>query len=105
MEEENRSLVHALNTKSRLSKYLFLKEETLSDLDSGSFAESVSISELENFKNEKQLRAPSNRYMGTPEMNLMNDFAEMEKMALDFGSSIVDEEVIKNLQPENETNL
>lgn len=81
--------VEALNKKSRLSmesgKYLFLKEEehSVSDLDSsddrGSCAESWPS--LENLKNEKRL---CNRYMGTPEMKLMDDFAEMEKLAVEF---------------------
>lgn len=40
------------------------------------------ISELEHFKNEKQLITPSHRNMATSDMNLMDDFAEMEKLAV-----------------------
>ncbi|XP_042062174.1 filament-like plant protein 7 isoform X2 [Salvia splendens] len=60
----------------------------LSDLgsdDKASCAESwgsTLVSELERFKNERQLGAQSNGYMETPEMNLMDDFAEMEKLAI-----------------------
>ncbi|KAL0377691.1 UNVERIFIED_CONTAM: Filament-like plant protein 7 [Sesamum radiatum] len=125
VEEENRSLKHALNMKSseqqlsrtisarmtsRLSreegqdgellkdqtakesgKYPFSLQEhslaTLSDMgsdDKASCAESWAsalLSELEHFKNEKQLDTPSHRNMATSDMNLMDDFAEMEKLA------------------------
>ncbi|KAL0350699.1 UNVERIFIED_CONTAM: Filament-like plant protein 7 [Sesamum radiatum] len=124
VEEENRSLKHALNMKSskhlsrtisarttpRLSreegqdgellkdqtakesgKYPFSLQEhslaTLSDMgsdDKASCAESWAsalLSELEHFKNEKQLSTPSHRNMETADMNLMDDFAEMEKLA------------------------
>lgn len=96
MEEQNRSLHYALNhkdkpiqsaSKSSQVEGLFKKDHSLaavSDLgsdDKASCAESWAsalISELEHFKNEKH----SNGYMGTPEMNLMDDFAEMEKLAI-----------------------
>ncbi|KAK4416177.1 Filament-like plant protein 7 [Sesamum alatum] len=125
VQEENRSLKHALNktsselqlsrtmparTPSRLSreegqvgellkdqtakepgKYPFFLQEhslaTLSDMgsdDKASCAESWAsalLSELEHFKNEKQLGTPSDRNMATLDMNLMDDFAEMEKLA------------------------
>ncbi|XP_042061157.1 filament-like plant protein 7 isoform X2 [Salvia splendens] len=72
----------------------FKKERTerslaaLSDLgsdDKASCAESwgsTLVSELERFKNERQLGTQSSGYMETPEMNLMDDFAEMEKLAI-----------------------
>lgn len=108
MEEQNRNLHCALNNKSSQSQFprntyaraasrpsqgdaqvegSFKKEHSLAALsdvgsdDKASCAESWAsalISELEHFKNEKQ----SNGYMGTPEMNLMDDFAEMEKLAI-----------------------
>ncbi|KAL2241659.1 filament-like plant protein 7 [Sesamum indicum] len=124
VEEENRSLKHALNMKSseqlsrtiparttsRLSreegqdgdllksqtakesgKYPFSLQEhshaTLSDMgsdDKASCAESWAsalLSELEHFKNDKQLGTPPHRNMATSDMNLMDDFAEMEKLA------------------------
>ncbi|KAL0450369.1 UNVERIFIED_CONTAM: Filament-like plant protein 7 [Sesamum latifolium] len=52
--------------------------------DKASCAESWAsalLSELEHFKNEKQLGTPSHRNMATSDMNLMDDFAEMEKLA------------------------
>ncbi|KAL1564158.1 filament-like plant protein 7 [Salvia divinorum] len=60
----------------------------LSDLgsdDKASCAESwgsTLVSELERFKHERQLGIQSNGYIETPEMNLMDDFAEMEKLAI-----------------------
>ncbi|XP_057767089.1 filament-like plant protein 7 [Salvia miltiorrhiza] len=107
MEEQNRSLQYALNKKSSQSQFssntydraasrssqgdaqdgVFKKEQllaALSDLgsdDKDSCAESWAP-ELEHYRNEKQSGTPSNRYMETPEMNLLNDFAEMEKLAI-----------------------
>ncbi|XP_075498631.1 filament-like plant protein 7 isoform X1 [Primulina tabacum] len=43
---------------------------------------SALISELERFNNKKQLGTPSHRNMGSSDMNLMADFAEMEKLAV-----------------------
>ncbi|XP_073155205.1 filament-like plant protein 7 isoform X2 [Henckelia pumila] len=47
-----------------------------------SWESSALISELEHFKNKKQLGTPSHRNMGSSDMNLMADFAEMEKLAV-----------------------
>ncbi|GER30257.1 hypothetical protein STAS_06188 [Striga asiatica] len=76
MEEENTRLKCALEGKT-------IDTFNLSELGSdekasfaGSWASAL-INELENFKNEKK----SNTYMGTPDMKLMDDFAEMEKLA------------------------
>ncbi|KAI3452001.1 hypothetical protein Pfo_008666 [Paulownia fortunei] len=73
-------------------KYPFFLQEhclaTLSDLGSDDKAScgeswaSALLSELEHFKNEKKLGTPSHRYMGASDMNLMDDFAEMEKLAV-----------------------
>lgn len=69
----------------------FVQELTLasiSDLDSddkASCAESWAsalISELEHFKNEKHMGTPSHRTVGTLDTNLMDDFGEMEKLAV-----------------------
>ncbi|XP_011083564.1 filament-like plant protein 7 isoform X1 [Sesamum indicum] len=69
----------------------FLKENSLvasSDVgsdDKASCAESWAsalISELEHFKNKKQFGAPFHRNVGASDMNLMDDFAEMEKLAI-----------------------
>ncbi|PIM97523.1 hypothetical protein CDL12_30006 [Handroanthus impetiginosus] len=69
----------------------FLQEHSLaasSDVgsdDKASCAESWAsalISELEHFKNEKQLGTSSHRNMGNSDMNLMDDFDEMEKLAV-----------------------
>ncbi|KAK4426381.1 Filament-like plant protein 7 [Sesamum alatum] len=69
----------------------FFKENSLaasSDVgsdDKASCAESWAsalISELEHFKNKKQFGAPSHRNVGASDMNLMDDFAEMEKLAV-----------------------
>ncbi|XP_051127218.1 filament-like plant protein 7 isoform X2 [Andrographis paniculata] len=118
VEEENRTLRHALTKRSTelqasRSMYVraasrfsrgdesvksFLQDRsvtTLSDAgseDKASCAESWAsalISELDNFKNEKQLgSSPSHGNMGGSEMYLMDDFAEMEKFAVDLvGSS------------------
>ncbi|KAI3462744.1 hypothetical protein Pfo_019407 [Paulownia fortunei] len=79
-------------TTAEPGKYLgFLQEHSLaasSDVgsdDKASCAESWAsalISELEHFKNEKQLGTPSHRNMGTSDMNLMDDFVEMENLAV-----------------------
>ncbi|KAG8384359.1 hypothetical protein BUALT_Bualt04G0109900 [Buddleja alternifolia] len=105
MEEENRSLKYALNRKSSelqssRSVYaraassprpFFLQEHSMaasSDVgsdDKASCAESWAsalISELEHFKSEKQLATPPHRSVVTSDMNLMDDFAEMEKLAV-----------------------
>ncbi|CAI9758818.1 unnamed protein product [Fraxinus pennsylvanica] len=69
----------------------FVQELTMasiSDLDSddkASCAESWAsalISELEHFKNEKHMGTPSPRPVGTLDTNLMDDFGEMEKLAV-----------------------
>ncbi|GER42955.1 hypothetical protein STAS_19775 [Striga asiatica] len=86
MEEENTRLKCALEGKLSVDE-LYKGQKTidasLSELGSdekasfaGSWASAL-INELENFKNEKKL----NTYMGTPDMKLMDDFAEMEKLA------------------------
>ncbi|KAH6799614.1 hypothetical protein C2S51_036098 [Perilla frutescens var. frutescens] len=74
-----------------LGKSCFLQEHLLvasSDVgsdDKASCSESWAsgiISELEHLKNEKQLRISSHSNMATSDMNLMDDFAEMEKLAV-----------------------
>lgn len=53
--------------------------------DKASCAESWAsalISELEHFKNGKQVRTPSSRTVGASDMSLMDDFVEMEKLAV-----------------------
>lgn len=55
---------------------------------------SALISELEHFRNGKQKGSPSSKTVGTSDINLMDDFVEMEKLALvsvekPFGSSHV----------------
>ncbi|KAK4390797.1 Filament-like plant protein 7 [Sesamum angolense] len=53
--------------------------------DKASCAESWAsalISELEHYKNKKQFGATSHRNVGASDMNLMDDFAEMEKLAV-----------------------
>ncbi|KAK4488399.1 hypothetical protein RD792_004162 [Penstemon davidsonii] len=78
-------------TASRLQNHGFLRENSIaasSDMgsdDKASCAESWAsalLSELEHFKSEKQLSTPSHRNMGTSDMSLMDDFAEMEKLAV-----------------------
>lgn len=92
------STTTCVGTPSRLSqvaetgKYLSVQQErTLaapSDMgsdDKASCAESWAsalISELEHFKNENQLGTPSDRNMRISDMSLMDDFAEMEKLAV-----------------------
>lgn len=91
MEEENRiDLKYAV--KNNLVREQSLA--TLSDFgsdDKGSCAESCASatisSQLEHFKNEKRLGTPSRSYMETSDMNLMDDFAEMEKLAVDYHHS------------------
>ena len=59
--------------------------ETGSD-DKASCAESWAsalISELEHFRNDKQKRSLSKRGVGSSDLNLMDDFVEMEKLAVD----------------------
>ncbi|KAL2522735.1 Filament-like plant protein 7 [Forsythia ovata] len=61
---------------------------SMSDLgsdDKASYPESWAsalMSELEHFKNEKQMGTPSHRTVGTSDTNLMDDFIEMEKLAV-----------------------
>lgn len=43
---------------------------------------SALISELEHFKNGKQKGSPSSKTIGTADINLMDDFVEMERLAL-----------------------
>lgn len=55
---------------------------------------SALISELEHFRNGKQKASPSSKTVGTSDINLMDDFVEMERFALGsvnkpFGSSHV----------------
>jgi chromosome segregation ATPase len=55
---------------------------------------SALISELEHFRNGKQKGSPSSKTVGTSDINLMDDFVEMERLALvsvdkPFGSSRV----------------
>ncbi|KAJ8546178.1 hypothetical protein K7X08_018761 [Anisodus acutangulus] len=109
MEEENRTLKEALNKRanelklSRMTnaqitaepeKYLPSAQElsvtSLSDMGSGddiggcseSWASAL-MSELEHFKNEKQIGPPSIISVGASDINLMDDFAEMEKLAIE----------------------
>ncbi|KAJ8567281.1 hypothetical protein K7X08_019489 [Anisodus acutangulus] len=109
MEEENRTLKEALNKRanelklSRMTnaqttaepeKHLPSAQElsvtSLSDMDSGddiggcseSWASAL-MSELEHFKNEKQIGPPSIISVGASDINLMDDFAEMEKLAVE----------------------
>lgn len=108
LEEENRTLKEALNkranelilsrmtnaqTTAELEKYLPSAQElsvtSLSDMgsdDIGGCSESWAsalMSELEHFKNEKQIGPPSSISVGASDINLMDDFAEMEKLAVE----------------------
>ncbi|KAM3286195.1 filament-like plant protein 7 isoform X1 [Capsicum chacoense] len=108
MEEENRILKEALNkraselkfnrmtnaqTAAEPEKYLPSAQElsvtSLSDMgsdDIGGCSESWAsalMSELEQFKNEKQIGPPSSISVGASDLNLMDDFAEMEKLAIE----------------------
>lgn len=108
MEEENRTLKEALSRRanelklSRMTnaqttaepeKYLPSVQElsvtSLSDMgsdDIGACSESWAsalMSELEHFKNEKQIGPPSSISVGASDINLMDDFAEMEKLAVE----------------------
>ncbi|KAL1567820.1 filament-like plant protein 7 [Salvia divinorum] len=65
---------HSLTASSEVGSY-----------DKSSYTESCSSAlmlDLEDLKSEKQLRTPSHRNMATSDMNLMDDFAEMEKLAV-----------------------
>ncbi|XP_015065988.1 filament-like plant protein 7 [Solanum pennellii] len=108
LEEENRTLKEALNkranelrlsrmtyaqTTAELEKYLPSAQElsviSRSDMgsdDIGGCSESWAsalMSELEHFKNEKQIGPPSSISVGASDINLMDDFAEMEKLAVE----------------------
>ncbi|KAL2554965.1 filament-like plant protein 7 [Forsythia ovata] len=79
-------------TTVELGKHLhFVRELSLasmSDLgsdDKASYHESWAsalTSELEHLKNEQQMGTPSHRTVETADTNLMDDFAEMEKLAV-----------------------
>ncbi|KAL6498246.1 hypothetical protein OROGR_028643 [Orobanche gracilis] len=85
MEEEKTRLQHALNNGQGVEP--FLMQENLSGLGSdeqSSCTESWSsalISDIRSLKNEKTSGTPSLGHMGTSDMNLMDDFAEMETLA------------------------
>ncbi|XP_059293577.1 filament-like plant protein 7 [Lycium ferocissimum] len=108
MEEENRTLKEALNkqdnelklsrvtnaqTTAEPEKYLPSTQElsmtSLSDMGSDDIGgcsdswASALMSELEHFKNEKQIGPPSIISVGASDINLMDDFAEMEKLAVE----------------------
>lgn len=108
LEEENRTLKEALNkranelklsrmtnaqTTAELEKYLPSAQElsvtSLSDMGSDDICgcseswASALMSELEHFKNEKQIGPPSSISVGASDINLMDDFAEMEKLAVE----------------------
>ncbi|CAN4082938.1 unnamed protein product [Withania somnifera] len=108
MEEENRILKEALNkraselkldrmtndqTAAQPEKHLPSAQElsvtSLSDMSSddiGGCSESWAsalMSELEHFKNEKRIGPPSSISVGASDINLMDDFAEMEKLAIE----------------------
>ncbi|MCD7470352.1 hypothetical protein HAX54_010134 [Datura stramonium] len=108
MEEENRTLKEALNRRAnelKLSRMTNaqttaepekclpsaqeLSVTSLSDMgsdDIGGCSESWAsalMSELEHFKNEKQIGPPSSISVGASDINLMDDFAEMEKLAIE----------------------
>nr|XP_016508404.1 PREDICTED: LOW QUALITY PROTEIN: filament-like plant protein 7 [Nicotiana tabacum] len=103
LDEENRTLKEALykrtnelklsrmtnaRTTAEPEKYLPSAQElsvtSLSDMgsdDIGGCSESWAsalMSELEHFKNEKQIGPPSSISVGASDINLMDDFAEME---------------------------
>ncbi|KAM7520453.1 hypothetical protein LguiB_019415 [Lonicera macranthoides] len=105
MEEENRTLKETLYEKTNeLQFYESSKSQTararnlpaqqelslasMSDLGSdekASCAESWAsalISELEQFKNGKQTEVPLSKTVGASDINLMDDFVEMEKLAI-----------------------
>ncbi|KAL6572977.1 hypothetical protein OROHE_002453 [Orobanche hederae] len=81
--------VEGLEEKDRLEKLMqqFLMQENLSGLGSDEQAScteswiSALISDLGSLKNEITSGTPSHRQMGTSDMNFMDDFAEMEKLA------------------------
>ncbi|KAL2552045.1 Filament-like plant protein 7 [Forsythia ovata] len=96
-EYENRTLKETLNKepkKLEFSRNMYarttsrLSQASMSDMGSDDKAScpescpSALISELEHFKTEKQQGMPSHRIIGTSEMKLMDDFAEMEKLAV-----------------------
>ncbi|XP_022844743.1 filament-like plant protein 7 isoform X3 [Olea europaea var. sylvestris] len=79
-------------TTAELGKHMHFAQEltlaSMSDLDSDektSCAESWAsalMSEMEHFKNEKKMGTPSRIAVGTSDTNLMDDFAEMEKLTV-----------------------
>ncbi|XP_075105846.1 filament-like plant protein 7 [Nicotiana tabacum] len=103
MDEENRALKEVLYKRtnelklSRMTNAQTTAEpekyppsvQELSDMDSddiGGCSESWAsalMSELEHFKNEKQIGPPSSVSVGASDINLMDDFAEMEKLAFE----------------------
>ncbi|OIT38056.1 PREDICTED: filament-like plant protein 7 [Nicotiana attenuata] len=108
MDEENRTLKEALykrtnelklsrmtnaQTTAEPEKYLPSAQElsvtSLSDMgsdDIGGCSESWAsalMSELEHFKNEKKIGPASSISVGASDINLMDDFAEMEKLAVE----------------------
>ncbi|KAK9285671.1 hypothetical protein L1049_024870 [Liquidambar formosana] len=71
---------------------------------------SALISELEHFRNEKQKGPPSCKSVGVSDINLMDDFVEMEKLAIvsvdkPFGSSHVSSHEVNGIVGPLETDL
>ncbi|CAA2955697.1 Hypothetical predicted protein [Olea europaea subsp. europaea] len=96
-EEENRTLKETFDKKPKkleFSRTMYarttsrLSQASMSDVgndDKASYPESWAsalISEMEHFKTEKQLGTSSDKLLGNSEIKLMDDFAEMEKLAL-----------------------
>ncbi|XP_022853294.1 filament-like plant protein 7 [Olea europaea var. sylvestris] len=97
VEEENRTLKETHKKKPKKLEFSRtmhartasrLSQASTSDMgsdDKASFPEpwaSALISDLEHFKTRKQLDTSSCKIIGTSEMELMDDFAEMEKLAV-----------------------
>ncbi|CAN4079689.1 unnamed protein product [Withania somnifera] len=127
MEEENKNLKEALNnraselklnrmtngqTTAEPEKYLPSSQElsvtSLSDMgsdDIGGCSESWAsalLSELEHFKNEKQIGPASSVSVGASDINLMDDFAEMEKLAIE--STVNPLETVRHALPRENGN-
>ncbi|WCJ31235.1 hypothetical protein M5689_012742 [Euphorbia peplus] len=106
VEEENNSLKEALDKKAnelQVSRSMYartasklsqvethheLSQASMSDVGSddktscGESWASALISELENFKHGKQRGSPSGKTIGASDISLMDDFAEMERLAI-----------------------
>lgn len=103
MEEENRAIKETLSRKTNEPSLASVSDMGSEGKVGGSESwASALISELEHFKNGKQSDTPSCKTVGASDINLMDDFVEMEKLAI-VSVDCQSDHFVSNpeIQPEN----